>query len=325
MKRNLAAGLLLAGAVVGLASCKKSGPTGTAVPHALSSSATSSVHTISLPRYQANLPPGPGREQFAVACLTCHSARYITTQPPLTAAKWEESVRKMMKTYAAPIAEDQVQPIVQYIVAAKENGPPGSWETPVAVPAAMPVSLDLLGGDMAHGKKLYAQQCASCHGANGESNTPAAATMLPRPTDLTSGHYSKMKLAKAIVQGVPGTAMPGYPNNSGSDLSDLIAYTMTFAPPEQPAPPPANLADTQALYTKNCVSCHGTRGGGDGYAAPPLPRPPANFQAVRPTLSHATRVITDGVPGTAMPAWKSKLNDSQRAALAQYVRTLYQD
>ena len=37
------------------------------------------VVMIVLPRYQANLPDGPGRETFAVACLSCHSARYITT------------------------------------------------------------------------------------------------------------------------------------------------------------------------------------------------------------------------------------------------------
>src|SRR3954468_1094967 len=80
------------------------------------------VTAIVLPRYQANLPPGPGREAFAVNCLSCHSSRYITMQPPMTAAKWEENVRKMMKTYAAPIAEEQVQPIVQYLTAAKEGG-----------------------------------------------------------------------------------------------------------------------------------------------------------------------------------------------------------
>src|SRR5207253_2227541 len=85
--------------------------------------ATKPLHLIDLPHYQANLPPAPGRDAFAVACMACHTTRYITTQPPLTPAKWEESVRKMMKVYAAPIAEDQVQPIVQYIVAALAADP----------------------------------------------------------------------------------------------------------------------------------------------------------------------------------------------------------
>ena len=312
-------------AAIATTSCKQSHNDGTAAKTQASfSTATKSGDAIALPHYQATLPLGPGRDAFAVGCLSCHSTRYITTQPPLTAAKWEESVRKMIKTYAAPIAEDQVQPIVQYLVAAKENGAPGTWETPVPVPAPMP-DLDLDAGDVTLGKQLYSSQCASCHGQAGNAMTPAAATMLPRPTDLTSGHFAPRQVAQAIVQGVRGTAMPGYPNLNARGLAGLVAYTMQFTPPEQPAPPPDHLADAKMLYAKNCLSCHGLSGAGDGYAAPPLSRPPANFQARRPTLEQATRVITEGVAGTAMPAWKSKLTDPQRTALAQYVRTLYQD
>src|SRR5436309_2504623 len=51
------------------------------------------VHTITLPRFQPDLPQAPGREAFAVACISCHSTRYITMQPTMTAARWEESVR----------------------------------------------------------------------------------------------------------------------------------------------------------------------------------------------------------------------------------------
>src|SRR6187551_1328806 len=70
------------------------------------------VHQIELPRFQSILPDGPGRDAFASACLTCHSTTYITMQPPLTAAKWEEVVVKMTKTYAAPIPAEQVPHIV---------------------------------------------------------------------------------------------------------------------------------------------------------------------------------------------------------------------
>src|SRR4051794_11241621 len=99
------------------------------------SGASSSVHAIELPRYAPSLPQAPGRDSFAVACLSCHSTRYITMQPPLSAAKWEESVRKMMKTYGAPVAEDQVAAVVQYIMAAKEAGRGGGWGTPGAAAA----------------------------------------------------------------------------------------------------------------------------------------------------------------------------------------------
>lgn len=35
------------------------------------------------------------------------------------------------------------------------------------------------------GQKLYTQYCASCHGADGKGNGPAAAKLTPKPTDLT--------------------------------------------------------------------------------------------------------------------------------------------
>src|SRR3954464_31030 len=86
-------------------------------------------HAIVLPRYQMALPPGPGQEAFASACLTCHSTRYIGMQPPLTAAKWEENVRKMAKVYGAPIAEEQVPQVLRYLMATKETGNPRDWNT----------------------------------------------------------------------------------------------------------------------------------------------------------------------------------------------------
>jgi cbb3-type cytochrome c oxidase subunit III len=230
----------------------------------------------------------------------------------------------MMKTYAAPIAEEQVQPIVQYLMAAKEKGAGPAWETPAAImpPQIVPEEAIARRADREHGRALYRQNCASCHGADGRSNTPAAATQLPRPSDLTSGLYSQATIAASITHGVPGTAMPAAAIHSGSDVNDLVAYVIRLQPPVQ-SPAPATSDEGKTLFAKNCTACHGVHGMGDGIAAPPLARAPANFHERQPTREQALRVITDGVPGTAMAAWKSRLTDSQRAALAEYVRTFY--
>ena len=74
-----------------------------------------SVKSIELPHFQPYLPPGPQREVFASACLSCHSTRYITMQPIVPAPKWEENVKKMIKTYGAPIDEADVPKIVEYL------------------------------------------------------------------------------------------------------------------------------------------------------------------------------------------------------------------
>src|SRR5262245_61739002 len=88
----------------------------------VSAKPTDSVRKIDLPRYQVELPNAPGRDTFAVACLSCHSARYIAMQPPLSQAKWDEEVKKMVKTFGAPIGDDQVPVIVQYLMTTKEHG-----------------------------------------------------------------------------------------------------------------------------------------------------------------------------------------------------------
>src|SRR5437016_13853638 len=118
--------VIFASVGIGLMSCQHE-PAAPAKSGTASAPPASEVRQISLPIYQANLPPAPGREVFAVACLSCHSERYISMQPPMIAAKWEESVRKMMKTYAAPVAEDQVAVIVQYVLATKESGMASGW------------------------------------------------------------------------------------------------------------------------------------------------------------------------------------------------------
>jgi hypothetical protein len=49
-------------------------------------------------------------------CSTCHSLDYIVMNSPfLTRAAWDAEVRKMMKTMGAPIPENEVAPIVDYL------------------------------------------------------------------------------------------------------------------------------------------------------------------------------------------------------------------
>jgi mono/diheme cytochrome c family protein len=69
----------------------------------------------------------------------------------------------------------------------------GGWAAGTVVAVAL---VSLMGGRPASaesqkaaaidlGQKLYTQYCASCHGADGKGNGPAAAKLDPKPTDLT--------------------------------------------------------------------------------------------------------------------------------------------
>jgi cytochrome c5 len=59
--------------------------------------------------------PGPGVGAAQASCLTCHSSAYVSTQPVLSRAQWTAEVVKMRTAYGAPITDDQVPAIVDYL------------------------------------------------------------------------------------------------------------------------------------------------------------------------------------------------------------------
>lgn len=71
---------------------------------------------ITLPPETAALKPGAGSDLASKQCLTCHSADYVSTQPPgKPLAFWKAEVEKMKKVYGAPIPDDEIDPIAQYL------------------------------------------------------------------------------------------------------------------------------------------------------------------------------------------------------------------
>jgi cytochrome c oxidase cbb3-type subunit 2 len=92
----------------------------------------------------------------------------------------------------------------------------------------------------------------------------------------------------------------------------------------------------QPLYRQACAPCHGIGGDGRGPAAAGLYPKPHDFTTgmykfrttplgIVPTDADLVRTIREGIPGTAMPAWKHLLSTSQQIALAQYLKTFAVD
>src|SRR2546430_9567521 len=88
----------------------------------------------------------------------------------------------------------------------------------------------------------------------------------------------------------------------------------------------------KAVYVKWCAGCHGDTGAGDGPAASHmLPRPRDFTGAIYrirttasgqlPTDQDVLRSIDEGLPGTAMPAWKDRLSDRERRDVLAYLKT----
>ena len=73
-----------------------------------------------------------------------------------------------------------------------------------------------------------------------------------------------------------------------------------------------------AIYQQRCLTCHGEKGDGKGPAGSSLNPPPANFTAspFREKFTNAQDElfwrVSEGMPGTAMPAFKGQLSEEQR-------------
>jgi len=79
------------------------------------------------------------------------------------------------------------------------------------------------------GEGLYAVQCASCHGATGGGDGPAAGTLSVRPPALSDlailGRFTDADLARLIGQGRPGTPMPGFAGAlEPAQIASLVAF-----------------------------------------------------------------------------------------------------
>ena len=84
--------------------------------------------------------------------------------------------------------------------------------------------------------------------------------------------------------------------------------------------------DGKALYKTWCAGCHGVKGLGDGPDAAHYDSKPSSLAAAtykRGTTDKAVlKVITKGLPGTPMDAFGNKLDEAQRGALVDYLKTL---
>ena len=94
---------------------------------------------LAAPAADIQLPPetvklqGSSLPGYAIAqqkCQICHSADYISYQPPnMTLTQWTAEVVKMRQAYGAPLAQEDVKPLAEYLTStygdAKSVNPAG--------------------------------------------------------------------------------------------------------------------------------------------------------------------------------------------------------
>jgi len=116
----------------------------------------------------------------------------------------------------------------------------------------------------------------------------------------------------------------------------LICSSIAFSQSRKfPSPPSADgltnpvkgneqaTLEGKKTYTLYCVPCHGSKGKGDGIAAPGLSKPPADHTSdfvQKQTDGALFWIITEG--NNPMPTYKTTLTEKQRWQVVNYIRTL---
>jgi len=119
---------------------------------------------------------------------------------------------------------------------------------------------------------LYAQNCASCHGVNGQNG---AAISLANPVYIATAGVANIQRITAV--GVPHTAMPPFAQSSGGMLTDQqvailaqgIATTWGkpaliagVTIPAYASATPGDAKRGQLVFSNLCARCHGADGTG---------------------------------------------------------------
>ena len=151
----------------------------------------------------------------------------------------------------------------------------------LAQPAANPE-------DLAEGERLFASQCAYCHGPRGEGGRGA---MLARPRLLRAS--DDQALIRVISRGIPGTEMPSAALTS-RQVEQVAGYVRTLGRIAKPAVT-GDPGRGEKLYAAKggCVQCHTVAGRG-GAIGPDLTE-----IGSRRGVAHLREALLD--PGATVP------------------------
>ncbi|GAB4564146.1 MAG: hypothetical protein Kow0047_13650 [Anaerolineae bacterium] len=203
-----------------------------------------------------------GARLYAENCVVCHGERGEGRVGATLAKNWP-SIRpdlRIRETIAdgvpgspmpawsqakgGPLTDEEIDALVAYILSWESGQPftPPAIPTPTPRPPVTPVPN--VEGDPNRGALLYDQNCAVCHGRNGEGRigaTLAKAWPALRP-DLA--------IRNTIAHGVPGSPMPAWSQANGGplseqDIDDIVAFVLTWAEAAEATEAPQQVLSTR--------------------------------------------------------------------------------
>jgi len=195
-----------------------------------------------------------GARLYAENCAVCHGANGEGRIGATLAKNWP-SIRPDLRVRATiengiagspmpawsqkkggPLSEAEIDALVVYILSWESGGPRLIPPTPTPFPRPRLTPPPQVEGDPNRGALLFDQNCAVCHGPNGEGRIGAR---LARPW---SSIRPDLEVKSAIVNGIGGSPMPAWSQANGgplteAEINDLVAFVLTLPPVEVEAPP----------------------------------------------------------------------------------------
>ena len=201
--------------------------------------------------------------------------------------------------------------------------PPPDYRAPVLETQTVVAAYPLVPPNPSDGAAIFAEKCAPCHGPTGKGDGEMSARLpFPAPpigTAELARQSSPAEWYRIVTLGNMERSMPPFNSLSERQRWDVVAYTFSLSESEE------SLAQGAELFQANCAGCHGEGGRGDGPQAASLSASPKDFsdQEFMAGRSEAGffEVISTGAP-PAMPAFGGQLSETERWALAGFVRSL---
>jgi cytochrome c oxidase cbb3-type subunit 3 len=171
-----------------------------------------------------------GKRLFMTSCVSCHDRGRENNDD----IHWESRAVSYPRNQFSP--GDNLDTKNNSTLANKNslaaNDSPSVDATTSATPYVLhdrPPQLSGLTATEARGEKLFQQNCAFCHAADGTARNWIGSFMEPHPRDLTKSpvmdSMTRTRLRTVIHDGLTGTSMPAWKSVlSEQQIEDVIAY-----------------------------------------------------------------------------------------------------
>lgn len=183
--------------------------------------------------------------------------------------------------------------------------------------------------DLAKGQTIASQVCAACHGADGNSPTPANPHLAGQVSEYLEKQLRNFKAAAGKKPDRDNAIMAGMVANlSPADMRDVAAYFASRKPNGGVSRSRELVFKGQKLYRAGnpvtglpaCAGCHGPAGAGLPAQYPRLAGQYAEYTVAQLKAFHDSRRAND--TNRMMRAIAAKMSDEEMRAVSDYIAGL---